>query len=310
MTELILHHYAGSPFAEKVRLMFGFKALTWRSVTVPLVMPKPDLVALTGGYRRTPNLQIGADIYCDTALISQVLERHRPEPSLFPPSAPLAPLFAQWADSTLFWTVIPYTFRRDTMAHVLAGQPPEAVKALAADRAAMAGGMHRLSFADAEAQLSRYLQALDAQLSDGRRWLFGDDASVADFSVAHCLWFIDRVPPLRAVFDKVPALGAWLARVQALGHGSSEPMTASEALAISAASAASTQHAPTSVTPGQRFETGQAVTVSATDYATDAVGGSLVGLNVDEIVIRRQDDRAGEVHVHFPRHGFQIKEQT
>jgi glutathione S-transferase len=307
MTELILHHYAGSPFAEKVRLMFGFKGLAWRSVTVPLVMPKPDLVALTGGYRRTPNLQIGADVYCDTALIAQVLEQHRPERSLFPSSAPMAPLLAQWADSTLFWTVIPYTFRRDTMAHVLAGQPPEAIKALAADRAAMAAGMHRLSFADAEAQMPRYLQALDAQLADGRRWLFGDDASVADFSVAHGLWFIDRVPPLRTVFDTVPALGAWLARVQALGHGSSEPMSASEALAVSAAS---TSHAPASVSPGQRFEAGQAVTVSATDYATDAVAGSLVGLNGDEIVIRRQDDRAGVVHVHFPRYGFQIKEQA
>ena len=65
--QIILHHYPMSPFAEKVRLIFGFKGLSWASVHIPNVMPKPDLIALTGGYRKTPVLQIGADIYCDTA---------------------------------------------------------------------------------------------------------------------------------------------------------------------------------------------------------------------------------------------------
>src|SRR6185436_19379337 len=105
---LILHHYAGSPFSEKVRLMLGFKGLAWRSVPIPVIMPKPDVIALTGGYRRTPILQSGADIWCDSALIARVLEARAPAPTLYPASAPLAPLLAQWADSTLFWTVIPH----------------------------------------------------------------------------------------------------------------------------------------------------------------------------------------------------------
>ena len=69
MAELILHHFLTSPFSEKVRLILGYKRLAWKSVLVPGYSPKPDVVALTGGYRRTPLLQIGADIYCDTALI-------------------------------------------------------------------------------------------------------------------------------------------------------------------------------------------------------------------------------------------------
>ena len=64
MHDLILHHYTMSPFAEKVRLMLGYKGLAWRSVHIPSVMPKPDVVALTGGYRKTPVLQVGADVYC------------------------------------------------------------------------------------------------------------------------------------------------------------------------------------------------------------------------------------------------------
>jgi len=90
MAELILHHYWMSPFAEKVRLLLGYKKLAWRSVLIPPVMPKPDVTALTGGYRKTPFLQIGADIYCDTALIARVLDALQPAPTLYPASAPLA----------------------------------------------------------------------------------------------------------------------------------------------------------------------------------------------------------------------------
>ncbi len=306
MSDLILHHYAGSPFAEKVRLILGFKGLAWRSVTVPSVMPKPDLVALTGGYRRTPNLQIGSDIYCDTALIARLLEARQPSPSLFPPCAPLAPLLAQWADSTLFWAAIPFTMRPETMAHLFAGQPPEVIKAFGADRAAMAAGFRRPSTRDAIAQLPAYLAALAAQLADRRPWLLGDRASIADFSVAHCLWFIRRAP-LLAVFDPHPALKAWLERVLAIGHGVHLEMDSAEALAVSAAAHG---HAGAVVQPDLGLQAGLAVTVAATDYGADPVAGVLVGLSVDEVVIRRHDERAGIVHVHFPRFGFQIKEQA
>ena len=90
MNEAILHHYPMSPFAEKARLMLGYKRLPWCSVIIPPVMPKPDVVSLTGGYRKTPILQIGADVYCDTALIARVLEARQPTPTLYPLGAPLA----------------------------------------------------------------------------------------------------------------------------------------------------------------------------------------------------------------------------
>ena len=111
MTDLILHHYPESPFSEKVRLILGYKNLAWKSVHVPRIQPKPDVVALTGGYRRTPFLQVGADIYCDTALICDVLEHLAPLPSIYPePGKGLARVLAQWADSTLFWAAMAYNF--------------------------------------------------------------------------------------------------------------------------------------------------------------------------------------------------------
>ena len=81
MTDIVLHHYNESPYAEKVRCLLGYKQLDWRSVTVPMVAPKPDLTALTAGYRKVPVMQIGADVYCDTRLIAEVIEDLAPSPA-------------------------------------------------------------------------------------------------------------------------------------------------------------------------------------------------------------------------------------
>jgi glutathione S-transferase len=303
----ILHHYDTSPFAEKVRLMLGFKGLAWQSVKTPQVMPKPDQVALTGGHRRAPVLQIGADVYCDSALIARVLERLQPAPTLFPASAPLAPMLAQWADSTLFWTVIPYTMQPAGLAALFAGRPPEVLQAFAADRKPFSAGIKRLSLADAALQLKAALAAFDAQLADGRRWLFGAEASIADFSVAHCLWFVRRAPPVAGVLDAALNVQRWLNALLSAGHGQSQPLDSAQALAIAAASTPAPLSGSETVMSGQGFEAGERVSVAATDYGTEPSFGTLVGLAADEIVIARSDPRAGTVHVHFPRRGFQIK---
>lgn len=305
----ILHHYAGSPFSEKVRLMFGFKGLAWHGVTVPVVMPKPDVVALTGGYRKTPFLQVGADVYCDTALIARVLEQARPQPSLFPASAPLAPMLAAWCDTTLFWFVAAYVMQPAGQAHLFAGAPPEALKAFAADRAAYAAGLPRWRPAEAAAHLEQALDALEAQRalreSAGEGWIAGPEASIADFSLAHALWFVRRAGPLADIVARRARLNAWLDRVLALGHGTRRgKLDSAEALALSAATAG---HAPAVVQPDLGFTAGQAVTVAATDTGTDPVSGELAGLDAFEVVVRRTDPRAGTVHVHFPRQGFRIQ---
>ena len=73
--DIILHAYPQSPVAEKVRVAFGIKGLAWRSVEIPRLPPKPNLTALTGGYRRTPVVQIGADIYCEVVLLIRTVLR-------------------------------------------------------------------------------------------------------------------------------------------------------------------------------------------------------------------------------------------
>ena len=303
MSDLILHHYAGSPFSEKMRLIFGFKGLSWQSVNVPVIMPKPDVVALTGGYRRTPFLQIGADIYCDTALMCQVIEARHPTPSLYPAAAGgAAHLLAQWADSDLFWVAIPYTMQPAGLASIFAGAPPEMLQAFAADRAAMTVGMKRPSTRDAAAALQTYLGWLEQQL-DGRQYLCADVPSVADFSVAQSVWYIRRAPPVAGILQPFTRVADWYERVAAFGHGRPSTLSSKAAIAL----ARSSTPMALEVQAGQGFEPGAAVTVSAADYASDAVSGELVGLSHERISLRRTDERAGTVHVHFPRIGYSLR---
>jgi len=307
MPELILHHYAMSPFSEKIRLMMGFKRLAWRGVSIPNVMPKPDVIALTGGYRKTPVLQIGADIYCDTALIARVLEARQPQPSLYPAELPLAVALAQWADSYLFQESVVWAMQPAGIPSMGTLVSPDQLKTFAADRAAMRGAFPRPTLSDGIAQLKVHLSELEAQLGKNGPWLFGAATCIADFSVAHCLWFIRLAKPVAALLKDYPAVSGWLDKVLAIGHHTHEEISGSDAIAVAAEAAA---HAPAAVAAGQGFESGEAVTVAATDYGTDAVAGTLVGLSNTESVIRRVDPRAGTVHVHFPRFGFQIRKSA
>ena len=111
MPDVILHHYGASPFAEKIRAILGYKGFAWRSVDIPMVMPKPDLTALTGGYRKTPVLQIGCDVYCDTTLIARVLDALSPERPVYRPEQDgMAVPAGRWLDHHLFFSVIAQLF--------------------------------------------------------------------------------------------------------------------------------------------------------------------------------------------------------
>jgi glutathione S-transferase len=303
----ILHHYPVSPFAEKVRTLLGFKQLEWSSVMIPSIMPKPDVIALTGGYRKTPFLQIGADIYCDSALVARVLENLKPEPTLYPAeSAGLAATLAQWADTILFWTAVPYALQPEGAAHMFGGQPAEALKAFREDRAAFRSNIAPMRPPESIQGMKIYLGRLDSMLHDGRRWLLGAAASIADFSVYHCIWFIYRGGPVASIIDNYPHVQAWYARVKGIGHGVFDEMDSKAAIDVAASSKYATVSADNFVET-HRLPFGSRVTVAATDYGTDPVSGELVISLPEEIGVRRTDPRAGTVVVHFPRLGYEVR---
>lgn len=309
MHELILHHYPASPFAEKTRLLLGFKQLLWRSVVIPPVMPKPDLVALTGGYRKTPVLQIGADIYCDTALIARRLEAEKAVPALFPEGQEfISASFALWVDSVVFQHAVSLAFQPEAIAVRFAKFPPEAMKAFVADRAGLFSGgtAGRLPAEIARHNWPSIMGRVEQQLArESGDFLFGEP-SIADFALAHGLWFLKASPATAQLVDAYPAVSTWFARVLAFGHGSASPLSAVEAIDIAREATPAALPVDDLEEPNG-FSAGQQVVIAATDYGVDPVAGELLFAGREELILRREDERAGIVHVHFPRLGFRIE---
>ena len=298
---LLLHHYDASPFSEKVRKVFAHKRLAWRAVEQPSIMPKPDLVALTGGYRRIPVLQIGADVYCDTQLIVRVIERLAPEPTLYPGgSEGTCNAWSLWADRIVFLPVVAVVFAE--IGHVV---PPAFIE----DRQKMMPGRDFTEIPrqapQAREQVRALASLLDTQLADGRRWMLGSEFSLADAACFHPFWFLRVAPGAGALLAGFPRLRAWFERVDQLGNGERSDMPAAEALAIAKESRPA---AATGVEPGEPngLASGAHVTVTPDDYGFDPVAGELVNASVHEVAVRRNDPAVGEVVVHFPRIGYRV----
>jgi glutathione S-transferase len=310
MTSFVFHHYPESPFSEKVRAIFGYKKLSWTSVQIPTIMPKPDLVALTGGYRKTPVLQIGADIYCDSQLITRVLEEACPEKTIYPDAySGAAFLLSQWIDSSLFNTCVALVFSPAGIAKFLSSRSQEDAQAFAADRAKLTEGsksnLGRMPPEIAEINLARYLEGLDRQLQTAGPWILGPVPTTADFSLYHCLWFLRENPGLAPLIDPYVGVLDWYARIRAFGHGEATPAESEAAVEIASAASPTKILAPTTQA-SDKFALGQDIAVVPLDYGLVPVVGELIQASSDRISIRRTDERAGVVHVHFPRVGFEI----
>lgn len=301
MTNVILHHYATSPYSEKVRLALGYKGMAWRSVTIPLVMPKPDLIALTGGYRKTPVMQIGADIYCDTACILRELERRHPVPSLYPVRG-LTDALANWAETKMF---------SNAVGAVFAYEGEQIPQAFREDRTKFLGRDFNLQRIRAALpymldQLRACLDHLDGMLADSRAFLLAATPSAADLAAYHPLWFIVlRLGRPIAPLADYPRVLAWMERVKAIGHGSFTDLRSDEAVQIARGSTpAVAQHTDAADPAGRK--PGDRISVCPDDTGRDPVVGELVACDAQEVIIRREDDRAGTLHVHFPRLGFSV----
>ena len=304
---LILHHYPSSPFSEKVRLMLGHKHLAWKSVVIPMVSPKPELVALTGGYRRTPVLQIGADIYCDTALIADVLEHIEPTLTLYPePSKGMARTLAQWADSTLFWASMAFNMQPRGLDQLFGHAPPDAALAFVQDRKAMSEGMRRQRPQDAAAAYKSYLRRLSDMLDD-RPFLLGDMPCIADFAAYHPLWFTRlRTSVLASILDTTPAVLDWMDRMALIGHGAMEKSSAREAIEIAASRTPAALHQEV-FQDEHGIALGSQVSINAESFGLEPSRGELVAATRMHYTLRRTDAHAGVVHVHFPRIGYSLR---
>jgi glutathione S-transferase len=301
--EIIFHNFATSPFSEKVRLVFGMKKLPWRSVEIPSMLPKPLLAPLTGGYRKTPVMQIGADIYCDSQLIIRELERRFPESSVFPKNKGFPYGLSFWTDRLFFMASVPVIFGE------IGDYVPEDFKK---DRAAMSGGTFSTDAMKAVApfvkdQWRAHASFVAEQLEDGRKFVLGEMPSAADAHAHMNFWFMKGAVAntTAALLKEFPVIDAWYERVTAIGHGKPTPMDGQEALAIAKAATPEAKSSPDPFEP-RGLKPGDRVTVAADDYGRDPIAGEIVFTNAREIAIARRDADVGDVVVHFPRAGFVV----
>jgi glutathione S-transferase len=305
MQDLIIHHYPQSPVSEKTRAAMGLKNLAWRSVEQNRLPDRPELLAMTGGYRRLPVLQIGADIYCDSQLIFREIERRVPKPTFFPNGEYGLPFaLSRWTDNAMFELAMRVSF-----APIAEKLPP----ALVADRARLylgPNGDFKKEAADLPhvlAQLRAQLRWLEAQLAAGSLYLLGDRPGMADLLAWFIVWFLrGRNPRADELLAQFPALLAWEARMKTIGHGQPSPMTPVEALAIAKsveplAAETSDPLDPQGLAPGMK------VAVAPISVGGEAaVVGDIIAVDCDKIAVRRSHAACGIVAVHFPRVGYRV----
>lgn len=311
MTAFILHHYQASPYSEKVRLMLGHKQLDWQSVTIPIIAPKPDLIALTGGYRKTPVMQVGADIICDSRLIARQLDALAPAHPLIPADRVASVLaFEQW-ESRFFLGAVPVVLQPRGAAWLAERLGPEVMQQFGNDRASLfKGGEQARPDADyARVHFLPGVAALDQQL-ERHDYLVGDGATLADFAMLHPIWFVNGNPAVRDCLLPFAAVQNWQERVSEVGHGRSEKLDAAEAIEIARNDTSDGVAFLGSAALPDGIKVGDRVQVAATDYGTDPIVGTLLHASTTEIVVGRTDVRAGEIRVHTPRDGFSLTPAT
>jgi len=307
-SEIILHNYPQSPVAEKVRVALGIKNLAWCDVEIPRLPPKPMLTPLTGGYRRTPVMQIGADIFCDSQCIIRALEQRHPEPSFMPTSeAGLMWSLSRWTDGAFFDLAVKL---------VLGSAGDNLPKDLAEDRGRLYLGEDwaaGLKQANAQlphlvAQVRAPLSWLNHQLSDGRTFLLGDQPGAIDAQIYYAVWFMrgrwDGGPSMLSEFSD---LVRWEDNVRAIGHGTASPMSPEDAITRAAEFEPT---APTGVADHdpQGLQVGAPVTVHPdVDGGEQPVAGTVRFANAETVIVERQADGIGTVCVHFPRAGYRVE---
>jgi glutathione S-transferase len=261
---------------------------------------------MTGGYRRIPVLQVGADMYCDTQLILRELERRCPTPSFFPDGDDGLPFaFSRWSDSTVFVECCV----RMAFAPVADSLPPE----LVADRARLYLGptgdfkKEQADMPHVIAQFKPQMGWIEKRLNSGGPYIHGPEPGMNDLLAWYIVWFVKgRYPDADALFADFPKINAWSDKMTAIGHGNPTDMSKGDALAI--ANSTSPEPAQTSGTnDAQSLVPGMNVAVSAIgDSGEVPVSGAIRCVTMDSITLDIHHASCGDVAVHFPRVGYRV----
>jgi glutathione S-transferase len=172
-----LYHQPLSPFCRKIRLVLAEK-----KIEVELVEEKPwerrmDFLRMNPA-GMVPVLKIDNLVLCDSAAIFEYLEERYPEPALLPKSAAgraETRRLAAWFDDKFHHEVTANLLYERVNKKLARSGYPESVKI----KAGMANIKYHLDYI--------------GWLIERRRWLAGDEMTIADFAAAAHLSCLDYV---------------------------------------------------------------------------------------------------------------------
>ena len=303
MSDIILYHYALSPYSEKIRTMLGYTGMSWESVIVREMPPRPQLNRLAGGYRRVPVAQIGADIFCDSRTIAAEIARIGGKADLALENCDReVQEFSDRLDSEFFLACFGAALGKNLMKKLLKTLSLMDFGRFMWDRINMGrkSSLQQMSRKQANAVAREHLERMERMLEGD--FLFGDQPKIADFSAYHGLWFIQDVAGVSYI-DNYPSVIAWMERIKAFGHGMRTEISAERAIEI-----ATGQEARPFPTDSQDEKLiGELASISPSDYGKDPVKGVLVANLAYSWILQRRVNGSSTVHVHFPKQGFALE---
>lgn len=301
---LILHQYDTSPFSQKAQKMMGLKELSWQSVEMPMIAPKPDVEALTGGYRGTPVLQIGRDVFIDNWMIARALDE-------FDASGPAINAQGGLREAALYaWGERLFT---PLLHAALAAYQSEWDADFLADRKRVFPDVDfdtlDVSDPDRRSQVRAYLGTVEAQLGLDQDFLGGAQADSCDIHVWGMVWMIhSALPALMPIVETFPRLTDWYERVSALGSGDREDVK----IDVAWQSLKDGPARPLPDTPDQEPLApwvGEVVDIAAGSADRGSASGRLLAVDHEQVVLGVEPISGEAAQVWFPRFGYHLRQR-
>ena len=302
---LTLHQYDISPFSQKAQKMMGLKELSWQSVEMPMIAPKPDVEALTGGYRGTPVLQIGRDVFIDNWMIARALDE-------FDASGPAINAQGGLREAALYaWGERLFT---PLLHAALAAYQSEWDADFLADRKRVFPDVDfdtlDVSDPDRRSQVRAYLGTVEAQLGLDQDFLGGAQADSCDIHVWGMVWMIhSALPALMPIVETFPRLTDWYERVSALGTGDREDVK----IDVAWKSLKDGPARPLPDTPDQEPLApwvGEVVDIAAGSADRGSASGRLLAVDHEQVVLGVEPLAGEAAQVWFPRFGYHLKQHA
>ncbi|THH11719.1 hypothetical protein EW145_g458 [Phellinidium pouzarii] len=277
------------------------------------------------GYRRVPILAIGNDVYCDTSLISSVIDRHFPENQGFPALFPQRKDGGK-ADTGMIKAFCTFYVDRPLFNLASSSLPYKKFTAeFIEDRGKWFGAPVDIEVMTSrqpaiKSLLSSHMSLLEEQLADGREWVFDTVAvGYGDISIYAVYGWVIRFRGMREVLieDKFPNSIAWMGRMADLVKAKREANAPvinkiqgdAAAKIIASAGLQSTEIGFDEEEAGRLgLQHGLLVSVAPDDNATNyPTIGKLTGLNREEFILEVSGTAVSSLRCHFPRFNFSAR---